>query len=280
MKRRRTGKTSAHTVRRRRNHDAQEPSRSPRTSARQQNATYERALHVLALMRRGESMSAACRAEHIKPDTFLRYVGRAVRHDKPGGRFRVVAKDTLTRNLQVPTADGTVAVAMRGMKAAREFSAYLNAIGHFNRTGDTSRLRRFKGRTFTAEGRRYAFLTDPDKLMELAEADALRLDSVRVRIEPAVTSGRVRRSGRRQHTTVLCPVWRAQWSRTASRWRRNHARWFTLPLCTEHHREITRALREAGVDMRPAKTRIERIARAQQGLAVFQWWLGQELLKS
>jgi hypothetical protein len=129
-------------------------------------------------MRRGESLSSATRAEHIKPKTFLRYVGSAVRHDKPGGRFRVAAKDTLTRFLQVPTDKGTVAVAVRGIKAAQEFSAHANAIAHFNRTGDTSRLKRFKGRTFIAEGRRYEFLTDPAKLMELAEADALRLDSL------------------------------------------------------------------------------------------------------
>lgn len=129
-------------------------------------------------MRRGESMSAACRAEHIKPDTFLRYVGRAVRHDKPGGRFRAVALDALKRELQVPTADGPVQVSAKGIRAAREFSSYLNAIAHFNRTGDTSRLKRFKGRRFMVEGRRYEFLTDSDKLMELAEADALRLDSL------------------------------------------------------------------------------------------------------
>jgi hypothetical protein len=133
----------------------------------------------LALMRRGESMSAACKAEHIKPETFRLYVGGVVRHDKPGGRFRVVAsRDTLTRQLQVPTADGTVPVTVKGIKAAREFSAYLNAIAHFNRTGDMSRLKRFKGRTFAAEGQRNEFLTDPNKLMELAEADALRLDSL------------------------------------------------------------------------------------------------------
>jgi hypothetical protein len=129
-------------------------------------------------MRRGESLSAATRAEHIKPDTFLRRVGGAVRHNRPGGRFRVVETDTLRRELQVPTANGPVHVSAKGIKAAREFSAYLNAVAHFNRTGDTSRLKRFKGRTFTAEGRRREFLTDPDKLMELAEADALRLDSL------------------------------------------------------------------------------------------------------
>jgi hypothetical protein len=60
---------------------------------------------------------------------------------------------------------------------------------------------------------------------------------------------------------------------------RNHASWFTLPLCVEHHREITRALHAAGVDMRPAETKVERIARALQALAVFLWWLGEELRK-
>jgi hypothetical protein len=129
-------------------------------------------------MRQGESLSAACRAEHIKPDTFLRYVGSAVRHDKPGGRFRVTKNDALTRDLQVPTADGLVQISVKGIKAAREFSAHANAIAHFNRTGDASRLKRFKGRTFKSGGRRFEYLTDPDKLMELAEADALRLDSL------------------------------------------------------------------------------------------------------
>ena len=137
-----------------------------------------RALHALALMRKGESLAAACRAEHIKPDTFLRHVGSAVQHDKPGGRFRIAKADTLTRDLQVHTSDGRVRVAAKGITAARRFSDYENAIAHFNRTGDTSRLKPFKGKTFTAEGRRHEFLTDPDRLMELVEADALRLDSL------------------------------------------------------------------------------------------------------
>lgn len=181
MKRRSPRKTVARAARRggnSRQSSRKQPWRQRRRANARQGATYDRAVHALALMRRGESMSAACKAEHIKPDTFLRYVGRAVRHDKPGSRFRVVANDALTRELQVPTADGHVHVAVKGIKAAREFSAHANAIAHFNRTGDASRLKRFKGRTFRAEGRRYEFLTDPDKLMELAEADALRLDSL------------------------------------------------------------------------------------------------------
>jgi hypothetical protein len=141
-------------------------------TARQQDVR-NRALHALALMRRGESLAAACRAEHIKPQTLLRHVGNAVRHDKPGGRYRVARTDTLRRDLEVQTPDGPVHVSAKGIKAAREFAAHANAIAHFNRTGDESRLKRFKGKTFKVGRKRYEFLTDPDALMVLADADAL-----------------------------------------------------------------------------------------------------------
>ena len=149
-----------------------------RTNARQQD-TRNRTLHALALMRRGESLSAASKAEHIKPATLLRYVGRAIRQDKPGGRFRVLKTDKFVRHLQhVQSTEGPIDVAAKGINAARDFAAHANAIAHFNRTGDASQLERFKGKTFTVGRKRYEFLTDPDTLMQLAEADALRLDSL------------------------------------------------------------------------------------------------------
>jgi hypothetical protein len=130
-------------------------------------------------MRRGYSRAAACRLEHIKPETFQRYVGSAVRQDRPGGPFRAVATDRFQRTVQVPTSQGYVSVAVTGNRTARELSDYLNAVGHFNRTGDDSTLRRFRGKTFNVRGgRRLEFLTDPAALMTLAEADALRLDSL------------------------------------------------------------------------------------------------------
>ena len=161
-------------------------SRQPLKSVKRQvapparrGAAYDRALHALALMRRGESLSAACKAEHIKPQTFLRYVGNVVRHDKPGGRFRVAKTDRLVRHLQqVQSTEGAIDVDAKWITRAREFSDHANAIAHFNRTGDTSRLKRFEERTFSAFGRRYTFLTDPAKLIELVEADALHLDSL------------------------------------------------------------------------------------------------------
>lgn len=105
-------------------------------------------------------------------------MGRAVRQDKPGGRFRAIPGDRFTRHVEVLTAQGPIAVSVRGIKTARALSAHMNAVGHFNRTGDDSKLRPFRGQTFKADGRRHEFLTDPDALMTLVEADALRLDSL------------------------------------------------------------------------------------------------------
>jgi hypothetical protein len=59
---------------------------------------------------------------------------------------------------------------------------------------------------------------------------------------------------------------------------RNHVPWFTVPLCQPHHHHVTRLLREAGVDMRRARTKNERISQAFKAIAVLQFWLSQELL--
>ena len=59
---------------------------------------------------------------------------------------------------------------------------------------------------------------------------------------------------------------------------RSHARSLTLPLCRQHHVEITRALNDSGVDMRHTTNRIVRIARAMQALAVFLWRLAEALM--
>lgn len=130
-------------------------------------------------MRKGASLSAATRAEHIKPATFRHYVGSAVRRDTPNGRFRVAQTHKRVRMLQVRADDGElVRVPVRTLKAARDLSAYENAVARFLRTGD-SRLQRFAGKTvLTDDGRRITLPTDPDRLRELAAADLLRLDSL------------------------------------------------------------------------------------------------------
>lgn len=138
-----------------------------------------RALHALSRMRRQHfSLAQACRLEHIKPSTFLRNVGGAVRQEKHGSRYRAVEGDRFRRDLQIPTVLGPTTVPIYGSKNAREISNYLNAIALYLRKGDASRLERFKGKTVGVRGQKIELITDPETLSSLALAGALQFDQL------------------------------------------------------------------------------------------------------
>lgn len=138
-----------------------------------------RALHALAKMRRDKlSLAEACRLEHIKPSTFLRYVGSAVRQNRSNGRYRATPKDQFRRELQIPTALGPTVVPIHGNKKAREISQYLNAIAIYLRKGEASRLKRFRGKTIQIFGKKIELITDPATLSSLALAGALHFDQL------------------------------------------------------------------------------------------------------
>jgi hypothetical protein len=164
--------SAANRARRRRSATPAVATRSERTTTgARQKETRNRALHALAHMLRGESLSTAARLEHIKPSSVLRHVGTAISRDKPGGRYRARSKDKFIRELEVPSASGRVAVDAKGIAKAREYSDYANAVAHFNRTGDLSRLERFKEKAFVdVSGQRHEFVTDRETLTTLADA--------------------------------------------------------------------------------------------------------------
>lgn len=141
--------------------------------------TRKRALAALGLMRRKDvSLSEACREEHIKPATLQRYVGSALRQDKPGGRFRATAGDSFRRDLQIPTAQKMTAIRVYGSKNASLIANYLNAVSEYLRTGKRTKLDSFKGKTLKVDGKAIELITDPAKLSPLAEADALHFDQL------------------------------------------------------------------------------------------------------
>lgn len=130
------------------------------------------------MRRENFSLSEACRQEHIKPTTFRRYVGSAVRQDKPGGRFHATKGDSFRRDLQIPTAKGPAVVSVYGSKNARFLADYLNAISEWRRTGKQEKLARFIGKKLTVDGTVIELITDPAMLMPLAEADVLHIDQL------------------------------------------------------------------------------------------------------
>jgi hypothetical protein len=122
-------------------------------------------------MRNGMSLDEASRLEHIKPDTLRRHVGSVFHQDRPNGRIRVAPTDEFVRYMNVPGPDGPIPVSPKGIQQAREFSQYANAVLHFKRSGDISRLKPFEGRTFvTATGELVPFMTDRESLIRSAQA--------------------------------------------------------------------------------------------------------------
>ena len=139
----------------------------------------QRSLAALARMRRDKvSLAQACRLEHIKPKTALRYVANAVRQDRPNGRYVATKRDKIRRDLRIPTALGPISVPIYGSKTAREISRYANAVAVYLRTGKTSQLARFRGKTVGRRGQKFELITDPGTLSVLADAGALQLDQL------------------------------------------------------------------------------------------------------
>ena len=58
---------------------------------------------------------------------------------------------------------------------------------------------------------------------------------------------------------------------------RNHAPFFTIPLCRPHHQAVTIAIMQAGVDPHYTSDVEERGRRARQAALVFLWFLDEQL---
>jgi hypothetical protein len=143
--------------------------------------TRDHALAVLARMRREHiSLSKASREEHIKPATVRRYVGSALRRDKPGGPFRATKGDSFRRDLKIPTAQGStdISIPVYGSKNASLVASYSNAVSEYLRTGKRTKLDSFKGKTVKVDGNSIELITDPALLESLAEANVLHFDQL------------------------------------------------------------------------------------------------------
>lgn len=137
---------------------------------KRQRKTYERALHVLARMRRtGASLTAASQEEHIDSRTVRKYLKTEMR-----SRGTPTKSDRRKRDMLVPTSLGNAPVTLRGSKQASELGKYMAAVGKYLRTGDVKGLARFEGKSIGG----HALITDPDLLSSLAQAGALSLDEI------------------------------------------------------------------------------------------------------
>jgi hypothetical protein len=138
----------------------------PRSERQKEART--RALHALAAMRHGVSISHAARDNGVTPRTIRRYAGSALVQDRPGGRIRATKSDRLVRYLQIPGPNGPKDVTVHGSKAASEFANYKAAINRMLR-GDQHALDRWHGKTIQD----IQLITDTKTLVQQARKEIL-----------------------------------------------------------------------------------------------------------
>jgi len=136
--------------------------------------TYNRALHVLARMRRtDETLTAAAREEHIDPRTVRKYVGAELR-GITNGEVQPTKADRRVRNMLIPIENGVTPASIHGSRQASQLGRYMSVVGKYLTTGDTRGLEEFEGQTIAG----HQLIVDPDVLSSLAQAGALQLDQI------------------------------------------------------------------------------------------------------
>jgi hypothetical protein len=136
---------------------------------------YGRALRVLARMRRTEApLTAAAHQEHVDPRTVRKYLRADLKRIKKDGQTRPTKSDRRRRNMLIPTALGTSPAVVKGSRQATLLGRYMSVVGKYLRTGDTTGLSEFEGKSISG----HTLLTDPSALSSLAEAGALQLEGI------------------------------------------------------------------------------------------------------
>jgi len=109
-------------------------------------AARDRALHVLAAMRRNPklSLSRAAKLEGVKQETVKKYFPSALKESR--GQFRATKIDRFAATLYVPGVHGNpVPLPTRSSKERKQASAYLRDLGRHLR-GDRNALAKWHGK--------------------------------------------------------------------------------------------------------------------------------------
>jgi hypothetical protein len=139
-----------------------------------QNPARLRSLTFLSLVRSGIPAAEALRLAHTTMPTARRYVGSALSRDPRTRRIVARTGDTFRRDVNVLSTEGYVPAALRSSKQATIASQHLIAVNRFLQTGNMAWLKPFIGKRVAG----VELLTDPDRLLELANADLVKLDAL------------------------------------------------------------------------------------------------------
>jgi len=135
-----------------------------------------RALHVLARVRNGESLSQASRNEGTKAATVRKYVGRQLRRSGLGKHWKATKSDRLTAYMNVQTQSGLTTVLVRGSRERILLGRYNAALLRWRRgqPGSDAELSTFEGKSVGG----LPLITDLKVLTQLEDAEQLDFDQL------------------------------------------------------------------------------------------------------
>lgn len=137
-----------------------------------------RALEALARMRReGLSLTAAAEKESTTARTVIKYVGTAF-HKKFSGRYQAKPFDRFARRLRFLSPEGQIPITVRSSRTASRIGEYWAAVHHYLRTGNTSRLSEFKGKSVRVRKNEFPFITEPKLLNQIASAGEVTFEDI------------------------------------------------------------------------------------------------------
>ena len=170
----RVRKSRRTVTRKRRRSTIHRPFLIPKTQ--RQAVSHRKARAALGVMRRlGWSLNKAAKQEHIKPQTVLRHVGKALYRSGPGKPWKATKSDRLPEKVMVLTEQGPIFVVVRSSVERTRLSHYYVALRKWRAAEDGAdqELKAFKGQTVAG----HVLITDPDTLIRLEEAGQLDFDA-------------------------------------------------------------------------------------------------------
>ena len=147
-----------------------------------QKDRWDNAVHVIAKMRSENlSLTKAAREYGVTPKAVLARAGTALKKTK-SGRYVARPSDKLLRVLVIPSPEGQREVVVKDSAVASKIAEYSDAVQKFLRTGDSSKLKKFKRiKLLDEKGQRIRLVTDLAELQRLGSAGVLSFESLYAR---------------------------------------------------------------------------------------------------
>ena len=131
-------------------------------------STRERSLEVLSKVRRnGQSLTKASRELHTSASTVVKNTNA---FKKLKGKWIAKSQDRISRIISIYENGKQEWIEVRDSRIASKIGKYNNAVKQFLATGNAEILKEFNKPIKDAKGNLHYFETDPNKLIEIMEA--------------------------------------------------------------------------------------------------------------